>query len=129
LAVNDTYDKGPKHGFSARGYSAAYDADRSRAETELDATLAGRRSNAAMDDPTLKNPDGELQAPASMPEGRLHQPMAGPGPNMIGNSKGDGTIDPQGQQGGTEGGQPGLPPLAVGDRAAGTPLMNNDNRH
>jgi hypothetical protein len=44
-----------------------------------------------------------------MPEGALHQRMPGPGPNLVGNSRGDGAIDPQGQQGGTEGGQPGTP--------------------
>ena len=44
MAVNDSYDKGPKHGFSARGYSAAYDADRDRAEKELRATMAGHTS-------------------------------------------------------------------------------------
>lgn len=129
MAANDNYDKGPKHGFSARGYSAAYDADRKRAQQELSATMAGHGPGAALDDPTLKNPDRELQAPASVPEGALHQPPLGPGPNMAGNSKGDGTIDPQGQQGGTEGGEPGFPPLAVEDRAAGTPLMISDNRH
>src|SRR5579883_1422700 len=106
MAVNDTYDRGPTHGFSARGYSAAYDADRVRAEKELQGTMAGHAPDAEVADPSLKNPDQELQAPASMPEGASHQAMAGPGPNLTGNSRGDGTIDPQGQQGGTEGGQP-----------------------
>lgn len=105
MAVNDTYDKGPAPDFSVRGYSAAYDADRARAEKELRDTMAGHPPDAEIHDPTLKNPDGELQAPASMPEGALHRAMAGPGPNLVGNSKGDGSIDPQGQQGGTEGGQ------------------------
>jgi len=126
MAVNDSYDKGPKHGFSARGYSAAYDADRDRAEKELRATMAGHTSEAVQDDPSLKNPDGELQAPASMPEGALLQPMPGPGPNLVGNSGGDGSIDPQGQQGGTEGGQPGTPAIAIGGRPAGTPLADTD---
>src|SRR4051794_32495021 len=121
MAANDTYDKGPTHGFSARGYSAAYDADRSRAEEELRGTMAGHAPDAALSDPDLKNPNGELQAPASMPEGSLHHRMHGPGPNLVGNSKGDGSIDPQGQQAGTEGGQAGGSPIEIGGRAAGSP--------
>jgi len=129
MAVNDKYDKGPKHGYEARGYSAAYDARAPAAERELKATMAGHDPAAEMDDPTLKNPDHELEAPASMPEGSLAVgTVAAAGPNDVGNSRGDGIIDPQGQQGGTEGGQPGTPAIAIGGRPAGTPLAQGEDR-
>ena len=127
MATHDKYEKGPTHGFSARGYDAAYAADRARAEKELASTMAGPKHPLAKD-ATAKNPDNELQMPASMPEGATHQAMAGPGPNGAGNSQGDGTVDPQGQQGGMEGGQPGRPSIAIGDREAGTPLAQAGER-
>jgi len=129
MTVKDQYDKGPTHGFSARGYSAAYEADRSRAEQELSATMAGHPPDAELSDPTLKNPDREFQAPASMPDGSIAPSPPASGPNGAGNSAGDGSIDPQGQQGGTEGGQPGTPATIIGGRAAGTPLADDADRH
>jgi hypothetical protein len=128
MAVHDRYDKGPTHGFSAQGYSAAYERERLGAEQELQSTMAGHPPDAALGDATLKDPDRELEAPASMPEGFPHQSIAGPGPNGVGNSAGDGSIDPQGQQGGTEGGQAGSSQIAIGGRPAGTPLMEHDRR-
>lgn len=127
MAVNDTYDRGPTHGFSARGYDVAYEADRARAEKELASTMTGPK-HPLEGEPTDKNPDHELQAPASMPEGAPHQAAAGPGPDGPGNSRGDGTIDPQGQQAGTEGGEAGKPPIVIGGRMAGTPLAEPGDR-
>jgi hypothetical protein len=131
MAVNDRYDKGPTHGGSACGYSAAYHADRARAEQELRSIMAGHTPEAVAGDSSLKNPDRELQAPASMPDGAAatRTQREGPGPNEVGNSRGDGSIDPQGQQGGTEGGQPGSSAIAIGGRRAGTPLAGPDDRH
>jgi hypothetical protein len=130
MAMNDRYDKGPTHGGSARGYSAAYQADRVRAEQELRSTMAGHTPEAVAGDTSLKNPYRELQAPASMPDGAAaaRSRQEGPGPNEVGNSRGDGSIDPQGQQGGTEGGQPGSSAIAIGGRQAGTPLAGPDDR-
>jgi hypothetical protein len=126
MAVNDQYDKGPTHGAEAQGYSAAYEADRARALAAQKACMAG--PDAVPPDPGAKNPDREFEAPAPMPEGAPTPYPSGPGPNAAGNSKGDGTIDPQGQQGGTEGGQPGDPSVIVGEREAGTPLRAPDER-
>ena len=105
MAVDDTYGKGPTHGYSARGYSAAYDKDRDRAEKELNATMKPP-SSGAPPDLSVKNPDHEFETPASMPPGSSAIGSRFDGPSGPGNSRGDGSIDPQGQQGGTEGGQP-----------------------
>ena len=56
MATHDKYEKGPTHGFSARGYDAAYAADRARAEKELASTMAGPKHPLA-EDPTAKNPN------------------------------------------------------------------------
>lgn len=126
MSAADRYDKGPIHGEAARGYDAAYEADRARALAEQKATMAGEP--AMPPGPDAKNPDGEFERPAPMPDGAILGQTPGPGPNQVGNSKGDGTIDPQGQQAGTEGGQPGDPLIVVGERAAGTPLQSQAER-
>jgi hypothetical protein len=58
----------------------------------------------AIDD--IKNPHDEFAVPAPMTS-PIPSEQAGPGPDQVGNSSGRGPVDPQGQQGGTEGGQPG----------------------
>ena len=45
MAGSDRYEKRPLDGFAARGFSAAYDEDRIRAEKELAATMAGPRDS------------------------------------------------------------------------------------
>jgi len=117
----ENHDKGPTHGHSAKGYSAAYEADRPRAEQSLKESMTAAPSPIGRDDTSLKNPDGEFANPAPM-----SKPASGtarPGPNGVGNSKGDGSIDPQGQQGGTHGGQPASPSLSKHE-----PLANAEER-
>jgi len=41
MARQDKYERRPLDGFAARGFSAAYDEDRARAEKELAGTMAG----------------------------------------------------------------------------------------
>jgi hypothetical protein len=61
-----------------------------------------------------KNPEGEFAIPAPTTGAQDHEQQR-PGPNQAGNSSGEGPIDPQGQQGGTKGGQPESPsPLKLG---------------
>ena len=122
MGSTKNHDKGPVHGAAAQGYSAAYEADKARAERALTEVMAGAPAPVASDETGIKNPDGEFSNPAPM----IHPGLgdSGPGPNGPGNSKGDGSIDPQGQQGGTHGGQaasPGLP-------NAGSPLASAEDR-
>jgi hypothetical protein len=139
MGTPDDYGKGPVHGSAAAGISAAYDRDRNRAEAELQATIAGPRDRPAVDnDPEVKNPDGEWENPAPMTASRRRDPQppgpvtasgsetVGDQPNQAGNSKGDGTIDPQGQQGGTHGGSAARPSL--GPAEIDGPLETPDER-
>ena len=57
-----------------------------------------------------KNPDHEAEIHAPMVAMRPAD-QKGPGPNQAGKSPGNGKVDPQGQQGGTEGGSPAVPKL------------------
>jgi hypothetical protein len=123
-ARDNEYGKGPTHGYAAEGLDAAYRKDRERAERELDEIEAGPKAGMgiAADDTDMKNPDGEGEAPAPMTGPRAG--AAGPGPDVVGNSRGDGTVDPQGQQAGTEGGQAGKPRLD----GEGVPLASAQDR-
>jgi hypothetical protein len=103
MGSSQNHDKGPTHGDSAEGYSGAYDAQRSVDQRSKSNTMPDRHMSVEADDTSLKNPEGEFDNPAPMVHPRSGQ--TGPGPNGPGNSKGDGSIDPQGQQGGTHGGQ------------------------
>ena len=123
--LGDDYARWPTSGFESKGYDAAYEAVRPKAEAELEATLAGRQS--ALPDDDLKNPDGEFQNPAPMPSGTLHDASGG-GANGPGNGPGNGVIDPQGQQGGMGGGQPSVPGIQIGGRQGGTPLAYDNER-
>ena len=98
-------DRGPVHGWEARGYSAAYEEDRPRAMQEFEDTSAKVPDRLPADDVSLKNPFGEFENPAPMPP--RAQGISVPGrPEDVG--QGDGSIDLQGHQG--EGDQPGYPP-------------------
>jgi hypothetical protein len=121
MGSTENHDKGPTHGGSARGYSAAYEADRPRAQRALDQSMTGVSPPLDPDDAGIKDPDKEFAHPAPM----IHPAPGnvGPGPNNLGNSKGDGSIDPQGQQAGTHGGQPGSE--APG---SGGPLASEEGR-
>ncbi len=63
----------PLQGDEGTGLDAAYDADRARAERELDETMAGPKPDGAAvpsagvptDDTEMKNPDDELAEPGS----------------------------------------------------------------
>lgn len=105
-------DKGPTHGGAAGGYSDSYDAERSKS-VGAGATLPRRHLSVEADDTSIKNPEGEFDNPAPMVHrSPRHVEL---GPNGAGNSQ---ERDPQGQQGGTYGGQgshPGRPstPLAT----------------
>jgi hypothetical protein len=122
MAARKDFDKGPRHNSQAEGYSAAYERARPQALREERDAMAGPENLSVPDnDIEMKNPDGEFARPASMSEESSSLPHFD-GPNGLGNSKGDGSIDPQGQQGGTEGGQPPKPPLKIGNRPAGTVL-------
>ena len=90
------------------GIDKGYKKDRGRALADLDATMAGPRQPGVAEE-GVKNPEGEFQNPAPFtgsPHGGRSE-----GPNGAGNSSGSGDIDPQGQQGGTQGGQPARPTL------------------
>lgn len=92
------------------GIDKAYEKARPKALAELSAQMAGPGDPVAFNDDTgIKNPNGEFEHPApfigSVSSG------GGEGPNGAGNSSGRGDIDPQGQQGGTQGGQPAKPSL------------------
>jgi hypothetical protein len=98
MAANRNEGRWPSFA-DARGIDAKYAEVRKQAEKELADTEAGPRVTPAVpaDDTEMKNPGGEFQYPSSMTgESAQH---AGPGPNSAGNSKADGTVDPQGQQG------------------------------
>ena len=126
MGSSDTNDHDPRWGGDAAGFSAAYDRDRTKAEAELKATTAGPRGQPAADnDAEAKNPDGEWEDPAPMTASRPRRPTV-PGPDEAGNSKGGGSIDPQGQQGGTHGGSRAEPPLAPAE--TGGPLASPDDR-
>jgi hypothetical protein len=90
----------------ARGIDLQYERVKAKAEKELDATLAGpSKISVPADDTELKNPDGEFADPAAMVEPPAERAMKG------WDSRGDHMHDPEGQQGGTEGGRPAIPPL------------------
>ena len=79
--------------------------------------LKGLRMN---NDNGIKDPDHDLESPASVPtESRPshHQPG---GPNTLGNDRARLHQDPEGQQGGTEGGSQGKPLATKAERTTGT---------
>lgn len=61
---------GPVQGDAARGFDQPYDKDKARAARELKSTLAGDKARPPVprDDTDMKNPDGDLYDPASMPD-------------------------------------------------------------
>jgi hypothetical protein len=86
---------------SARGMDTAYEQASAAAQKQLDETLAGPDNfHVAPDDTDMKNPDGEFEDPAPMVESAAERAMPG------WDSRGDRFGDPEGQQGGTEGGRP-----------------------
>ncbi|MGH6828811.1 MAG: hypothetical protein ACREFW_07865 [Rhizomicrobium sp.] len=102
---------GPHRGSEAEGYSAAYERERKQALDEERDLMAGPKGlTVPIGDTEMKNPDGEFQNPAPMSE------------EDAGRGKSDPKVDPEGQQGGTEGGRPPWPPIELGGRPAGTPL-------
>lgn len=91
------------------GIDKDYEKDRPRALAELDGQMAGPK-HIGVPEEDVKNPESEFENPA--PFGGMHPRGVGSeGPNGVGNSSGNGEIDPQGQQGGTHGGQPATPTL------------------
>jgi hypothetical protein len=50
----------------------------------------------------VKNPDHEAETPAPSSSSMVNEELRGPGPNGAGNSRGNGRVDPQGQQGSTQ---------------------------
>ena len=115
------------HEFSdAKGIEGAYRAERPAAVADMKQDMAGPEGAASELAPGLKNPDEEFQSPAPMD--KRARTGIDQGPNGVGNSKGDGSIDPQGQQGGTGGGQPGSHPSAAGQHVPGTPLESDEER-
>lgn len=64
MATQDKYERRPLDGFAARGFSAAYDEDRARAEKELANTMAGP-SDACSQDAGDKNGAGRSADPTS----------------------------------------------------------------
>jgi hypothetical protein len=111
MGTPESDGKGPIQGSAAVGFDAPYMAVRPQAEAELAGTLAGPDSP----DPAasgVMDPEEEVQTPARMPvESIGHGCPAeqAPGPNGPGNSACDGSVDPEGQQGGTHGGSPARP--------------------
>src|SRR4051812_8153230 len=90
------------------GIDRGYEKDRPRAVRELENTMSGPKEPLKEPDVEgIKHPEGEFAVPARFIG--TEAALKGPGPNSVGNSSGQGPIDPQGQQGGTEGGQAGSP--------------------
>jgi hypothetical protein len=119
---------GPYPTPESQGIDKGYEAVRDQAKAELAGTMAGpEKPLQQISGEDIKNPEGEFAIPAPR-TGSPNQEQRAPGPNQAGNSAGDGSIDPQGQQGGTEGGQPGSPSLELPDRTGGTPLADGDER-
>ena len=100
----------PAYG-DAKGMDAAYEKQHAQAVAEMRADMAGPRQTGEPPAGDVKNPEGEFQTPAPMDGAARPQQPGEPGPNGTGNSKGDGSADPQGQQGGTHGGQAGHPSM------------------
>jgi hypothetical protein len=110
------------------GIDAAYEARRDDAQRELADTMAGpRHPLKTVPADGVKDPHGEFETPSRMTTARPSR-QDGPGPDKVGNSSGTSPVDPQGQQGGTEGGQAGSPPSTVRGRAQGGPLASPDER-
>ena len=63
MARQNRYEKRPLDGFTARGFSAAYDQDRARAEKELAGTMAGPKDSCT-EGANGKNHDTEPRARA-----------------------------------------------------------------
>ena len=119
---------GPYPTPESQGIDRGYEAVRAKAQAELEGTMAGpAKPLEQVSGEGIKNPEGEFAVPAPHNGTRDHQ-QRGPGPNQAGNSASDGSVDPQGQQGGTEGGQPSSPSPTLPNRNAGTPLANGEER-
>jgi hypothetical protein len=90
------------------GIDKGYEKDRPRALVELEGHMAGPK-HPGVPEEGVKNPDGEFENPA--PFNGIPHGGSAEGANGAGNSSGSGDIDPQGQQGGTHGGQAAGPLL------------------
>jgi hypothetical protein len=64
--------QGPLQGNAKRGLDAPYAEQEDSGAKELDSTLAGPKDQkpVSRDNTRLKNPDGDLDAPAADPRGR-----------------------------------------------------------
>ena len=103
----------------SRGIDRGYEAVRETAKEELARTMTGpRHPLQPIAEDGIKNPEGEFEVPAPMPIAARE--TAG--------SNGNAASDPQGQQGGTEGGQPTTPPVSAPGRVPGTPLASAKER-
>lgn len=93
----------------AGGADRAYEGARKEADKEFQETFAGPKAidemYVAPNDIRMKNPEGEFKDPAPMVESKAERTKPG------WDSRGDRFHDPEGQQGGTEGGRPAFPPL------------------
>src|SRR5665213_446945 len=129
MSTNTYADKGPIHGTAREGFSKAYDeeAEKRRARHE---DLSGEvipSSLSPMKGMDIKDPDHDLESPASMPaENHLSHYQPG-GPNTQGNDRESLHQDPEGQQGGTEGGSQGRPLATKAERTTGTLHLHREN--
>lgn len=107
-----------------QGIDQDYEKVRETAKRELQDTMAGPaiplQQEAGED---LKNPEGEFAVPT--PTGTSAQQSHAPHRTGGGAEK---QRDPQGQQGGTGGGQPDSPLPDIPGRIQGTPLADPDDR-
>jgi hypothetical protein len=101
--MNTDRNRGPYPVSEAWGIARDYEIGQEPPEKDM-AGPAKPLQPPAIDD--IKNPHDEFAILAPM-TGPIPSEQAGPGPDQVDNSSGRGPIDPQGQQGGTEGGQPG----------------------
>ena len=105
MTKNDSNKSPPAE---SNGIDEDYEKERPRALKELEAQMAGPR-NPGKPEADVKNPDGEFENPAPFTNAIRSTKLVAP--NGTGNSDGNGDIDPQGQQAGTNGGQPATPKL------------------
>ena len=75
----------------------------------------------------IKDPDHDLESPASMPIESHPSPHQPGGPNTQGNDRERLHQDPEGQQGGTEGGSQGGPLATKAERTTGTLHLRSKN--
>lgn len=69
----------PLVGGAGRGFDAAYEADRKRAERELETTMAGPKEGAShARRGEAKDPEGDLDTPGSSASVKQRRPMRAP---------------------------------------------------